>query len=214
MKKECLSFLVLTFFCWTIILSSCTANIEQSGILSKSEPSDFSNKDKDMTHDEWTNAEKNFVRLMPGEFPDLPTEIVSDLEKRKCTIPQTYGIDERHNVIKGEFKKKGQKDFALLCSRNKASSILIYWSSTTEKVSEIRKKKNRPYFQTIGGGKIDFSRTIEVADAKYIYGHYESYGGPKPPKITHHGINDIYSEKASTVLYFEGNKWSDLQGAD
>ena len=55
---------------------------------------------------------------------------------------------------------------------------------------------------------------IDIADAKYIFSHYKSYGGNKPPRITHHGINDIYAEKASTVRYFHRRKWLELAGAD
>ena len=48
----------------------------------------------------------------------------------------------------------------------------------------------------------------------FIYDHYDSYGGVRPPKIKYMGINDIFTEKASTVWYFHKGKWIKLQGSD
>lgn len=164
--------------------------------------------------DEWDIANKNVVRLKPKEFLELPEKIIKDLEKRSCTIPQSYIANEKHNVIQGEFRKKGQKDWAVLCSKNKTSSILVYWSGLVKNVASVAATEDRVFLQGIGEDKIGFSRVIDVADAKYIYDHYKAYGGVKPPKIEHQGINDIFAEKASTVMYFHKRKWLELQGAD
>lgn len=163
---------------------------------------------------QWETADKNIVRLSPKAFSQLPKQITRDLEKRRCTIPQSYIEDKKHNVIQGEFKQKGKKDWAVLCSQKSVSSILIYWNGSIRNVSRISPGEDSAYLQTIGEEKIGFSRIIAVSDAKYIYDHYKSYGGPKPPKITHKGIIDAYAEKASTVLYLHRGKWLELQGAD
>jgi hypothetical protein len=44
--------------------------------------------------------------------------------------------------------------------------------------------------------------------------HYRGYGGPQPPPIDHHGIDDAFLEKASITWYFNNGKWLRLQGAD
>ncbi len=62
--------------------------------------------------------------------------------------------------------------------------------------------------------KMVYSRKIEPVDKAYILEHYKAYGGEKPPPMDHHGINDIFFGKASTVLYFYQGKWLHLQGAD
>ncbi len=167
-----------------------------------------------IAQDKWDRANKDVVRLKPSEFSQLPGKIITDLEKRGCTIPQTYFEREKQNVIQGEFKKKGQNDWAILCSNNNTSSILIYWNGSIKKISIIASAEDKSFLQSIGGGEIGFSRGIEPANAKYIYDHYYTYGGVKPPKIKYLGINDIFAEIASTVWYFHKGKWLELQGAD
>lgn len=160
-------------------------------------------------------ANKKAVRLSPGEFSELPDKIVKSLEKRSCTIPQTWHDKVPHNVISGEFFKKGQTDWAVLCSINQVSSILIFWNGSTEKVAEIAKSDDSGYFQVVADNdEMGFSRGIYKVDKKYIIDHYNFYGGTKPPPIDHEGINDAYVEKASTVLYLYRGKWLELQGAD
>lgn len=164
--------------------------------------------------DEWATADSQTLRLAPNRFSQLPKTIISDLENRRCTVPQSYIQDAKHNVIKGEFKRKGQKDWAVLCSHKKTSAILIYWNGSIKGVSRIASADDKDFLQGIGGEKIGFSRVIGVADAKYIRDHYESYGGPRPPKITHNGIDDAFAGKASEILYLHRGKWLRLQGAD
>ena len=145
-------------------------------------------------------------RLLPSAFPGLPAGIVRELERRGCTIPQVTieGVDTKkpHNVASGEFARKGQKDWAVLCSRRGRSAIHIFWGRPAKCASVIESQTDSA------------DRYIGTADAKYILDHYESYGGPKPPPLTHEGINDGIAEKASQVLYCYGGKWRVLQGAD
>ena len=164
--------------------------------------------------DEWHVADLQTGRLAPEAFPELPQNIMQDLQARGCTIPQPYSSLERHNVIHGEFARKGQVDWAVLCSQNRVSSILIFWDSSREEVSKIANVPDRNWLQGIGGGKIGYSRAIVVVGEKYILDHYKAYGGTKPPPITHAGINDAFLEKASTVHYYNQGKWLELTGAD
>lgn len=154
-------------------------------------------------------------RILPAEFKELPTSIAKNLERRGCTIPQAYGVKRKHNVISGNFFRRGQKDWAVLCSRKAVSSILIFPNGLTKNVSEIAKSADSGYLQDMeGNGTMGFSRLIEAVNAKYIYDHYKTYGGRKPPKISYQGINDAFIEKASEVHYFHQGKWLKLQGAD
>lgn len=140
--------------------------------------------------------------------------IIDDLERRGCTIPQAYGLGEEHNVVQGELKKKGQKDWAVLCSVKRSSAILIYWNASPKDVSRVANGRDADFLQEVEPGRIGFSRLIDIADANYLFGRYKAYGGPKPPHIKHQGINDIWVEKASEVHYLHRGKWLKLQGAD
>ena len=168
-----------------------------------------------VAQDKWAEVDSATLRLPPAAFSQLPKNIVQYLRGRGCAVPQTYLSREPHNVISGEFARRGQTDWAVLCSRNGESSILVFWRGSTTSVSEIAKAPDRGYLQTVSeGGKIAFSRAIEPVGRDYILGHYKAYGGRKPPRITHQGINDAYVEKASVVLYYHRGKWLELQGAD
>jgi hypothetical protein len=165
--------------------------------------------------DKWAVADSATLRLPPAAFSQLPKNIVRYLQGRGCTIPQTYLSSEPHNVISGEFARRGQTDWAVLCSRSGESSILVFLRGSTKYVSEIAKAPDRGYLQTVSeGGKIAFSRAIEPVGRDYILSHYKGYGGRRQPRITHQGIDDAYVEKASVVLYYHRGKWLELRGAD
>ena len=165
--------------------------------------------------DRWEAADAAVLRLPPAAFPQLPRNIVRYLQARGCTVPQTFVSAEPHNVISGEFARRGQTDWAVLCSRGRESSIIVFWRGSTNSVSEIARAPDKSFLQTVDGeGRIGFSRKIDAVGRGYVVAHYKAYGGPKPPPIDHQGIDDGYVEKASVVLYFYRGRWLELQGAD
>jgi hypothetical protein len=165
--------------------------------------------------DLWEAADRETVRLPPSDFLNLPKNVRSDLEARGCTIPQIDSYNgEPHNVISGHFKNSDQIDWAVLCSIERRSTILIYWAGSSELVSELSTSADKRWLQGIGDDKIGFSRSISTADAKYIAVHASSYGGEVPPVLDHEGIDDGFMEKASVVRYWFEGEWLTLQGAD
>jgi hypothetical protein len=162
----------------------------------------------------WESADRQMVRLSPKAFPELPSNLRADLERRGRTIPQVPMINGRHNVIKGEFSKSGQTDWAVLCSIDRVSSILIFWNGSDLKPAEIEKAPDQDRLQGWGGDKIVYSRAITSVGAKYITEHYDAYGGETPPPMDHKGIDDAFYGKASVVVYLYREKWLHLSGAD
>lgn len=120
----------------------------------------------------------------------------------------------RQNVIRGEFQKPGQTDWAVLCSVGRVSTILVYWNGSEIKPAEIARMNDSDRLQSWTGGRIVYSRLIEPAGKRYIVEHYQAYGGPQPPPIKHQGLNDVFVGKASVVLYWYRGKWLQLSGAD
>lgn len=165
--------------------------------------------------DIWQIADEATLRLKSNAFSQLPENIALFLEKRSCTVPQAFGNSTPHNVVRGQFAKSGQFDWAVLCSRNRVSSILVFWNGSTKSVAEIASSNDKDFLQTIdGAGNVGFSRAIGVVDKDYILEHSREYGGRKPQQIKHQGINDAFMEKASSVHYFYRKKWFELPGAD
>ncbi len=155
------------------------------------------------------------TRLGPGDFPDLPHNLAADLHRRGCAIPQVPIVDGGpHNVIQGEFAKPGQTDWAVLCSLNGASSVLVFWNGSAANAAQIEARTDDASLQSWTDGKMVYSRKIEPVGKTYIMDHYRAYGGEKPPPIDHQGVNDIFVGKASVVLYFYRGKWLHLSGAD
>lgn len=161
----------------------------------------------------WDKADRETLRLAPSAFPGLPEPVARELSDRGCSVPQTWYPETPHNIISGAFRKPGQIDWAVLCSVERRSVILVFWNGSAERVEELPRSAgaDRHWLQGIGGERIGFSRRIRAVGKSYIHDHY---GGPGPPPIDHQGIDDAFIEKASTVHYWHEGRWLDLPGAD
>lgn len=144
------------------------------------------------------------VRLQPAAFRELPGKLARELQKQGCTIPQSSAVKQPHNVIRGEFAVTGQTDWAVLCSKEGASTLLVFWNGS---------KRNPARMARIEDGAGLFSRRISPAGRATIVRRYRA-GGPKPPPIDHQGIDDAFSESASVIHYYFRGKWLHLTGAD
>jgi hypothetical protein len=136
------------------------------------------------------------------------------LERRRCTIPQSVFDKTPHNVIRGRFMSATRTDIAVLCSVDRASTVLVFRGGATSEVSELARHPDEVFLQVVNPGVVGYSRALGVADPRYIREHHAALGGPQPPPLDHDGINDIFVEKASVVWYWYRGKWLQLQGAD
>ena len=165
----------------------------------------------------WDAAAAAVVRLPPSAFDGLPDSVAHELERRSCTVPQPWAGFETQpaNVISGEFQKPGQTDWAVLCSVDRATTLLIFWNGSADRVEQIGEPaSDRGGLQVVRGEEIGYSIAIYPVDEAYILDHYNAYGGPVPPPIDHEAINYAFIEKASVVLYWYEGEWLHLQGAD
>jgi len=152
--------------------------------------------------DKFDIAERKTVRLAPNEFTKLPKNIILALETRGCTIPQNF-YTQPSNVIHGEFEKKGQKDWAILCSKNSVSSILIFWNGSDKKIDEINVAPDKEQLYKMEDGKLVFTRLINVANTN-ILETLESYSDD-PTILDHEGISDGFDYL--TYYYYHQGKW-------
>lgn len=166
--------------------------------------------------DEWSRAEAMIRRLPPVFFKEVPAPVLRRLDEIGCRIPQTYYQHKPHNIIRGQFRKPGQFDWAVLCSKNGKSSILVFWAGSPEGYTAIAQseEEDKVFLQDMGEG-IGYSRQISPVGKDRILFSYRELGGTKPPNpIDHEGIDDAFIEKASTVLYWHKGSWLRLTGAD
>jgi hypothetical protein len=164
-----------------------------------------------------TRAEKaaGEIRRLPVEaFPDLPPLVAGVLRARNCKVPQPFSSGAPRNVIRGDFFAKGEAGWAVLCSAGNSTALLAFRHDRDTNPDTITTTEDRSYLQGLGGDRIGYSRQITAAGRDFIMRHYRAYGGPEPPPIDHHGIDDAFLEKASVTWYFYQGRWLRLQGAD
>lgn len=160
------------------------------------------------------DSTKSFRRLRVENYPELPSGVAAVLQSRSCTIPQPHKDGPARNVIRGEFFRKRQKGWAVLCSSGGKSSILVFRNDHDRSPDEIAKDTDSHFLIDTPQGWTSYSREISAVDRKFIFYHYRAYGGPEPPPIDHKGIDDAFLEKASITWYWYNGKWMQLQGAD
>jgi len=165
--------------------------------------------------DKWELAAGPINRLSVSAFPSLPPGFRDLLQKRGCLVPQSFAQETPHNVIHGEFAKKGQTDWAALCSRDGKSSVMVSWGGAASCPSELAQGDDVHSLTATAAGVIRFARHLGSVDEGFIRTHYEAYGGVAPPAvIDHSGIDYRFLEKGSVVFYCHRGKWLRLSGAD
>ncbi len=106
------------------------------------------------TRDDWGRADEATVRLSPSTFLTLPSSVRTELERRECTIPQPYGERvQEMNVVSGKFTSTGETDWAVLCSRQKRSAILVFHGGRSNDVEELAEEPDLNYLQVISRGR-------------------------------------------------------------
>lgn len=139
------------------------------------------------------------VRLAPAVFSELPSHVRSGLVRNGCSVPQSYLAKEPENAIAGSFTRKGSREWAVLCSVNGVSSILIFDAKSQEPLSRIAESPDDTFIQVIGEGRTGFSRRISAVLS---------------PTHGLTAIDDAFLDKASTVWVRMGRRWLEIAGAD
>ena len=159
----------------------------------------FLGSDSLAAQDRWDEAARRIRYLSPAELLAAPPGVVRALEDRACRIPQEWSDSLPHNVIRGEFARRGQEDWAILCSRAGVSQILVFWNRGDGGVDSLAPHEDKSFLQTVESDRIGFSRRIGIAD---------------DTARDHQGIDDAFVEKGSRIFYYTEGEWLELAGAD
>ena len=166
-------------------------------------------------HQDWAAADRALRRLSPSTFSALPAAIRDDLMKRGCAVPQLYTAKAPSNVIRGHFFGHTSDDWAVLCSRQRVSAVLVYRQGQPNPAAEFGRADDVGYLQTIdAAGTVGFSRAILTASPEQIRTYLDRLSKPLLTTIDHDGIELAFVGKASTVHYFSNGKWIEIPGAD
>jgi hypothetical protein len=163
-------------------------------------------------------------KLQPADVAELPPEFVEKLNARGCAIPQfgatghagdTAGAGDTTgspaNVIHGEFARRGQEDWAVLCSKGGSSTIVIFWGKTTACPASLARLEDAHYLKRGKDKKIRYSRSIRALGENDL-GDRAGIAGLKP--LSHQGIDDRFVGKSSAFFYCSEGKWKIFPGKD
>ncbi|MEO8656976.1 MAG: hypothetical protein ABI693_00815 [Bryobacteraceae bacterium] len=194
-------------------------NLDRAKILPQIDLADIARqqRERDQAARDWAARAAiavSEIRRLPVEaFPDVPPAIAAVLRARHCTVPQPAFTGPPRNLIQGQFHATGETGWAVLCSVNHSTTLLVFRSAGDTRPQTLNTSDDLNYMQGLEADQIGYSRQITPVSRDYILTH-AAYGGPKPPPIDHQGIDDAFLEKASGVLYFHNGKWLQLAGAD
>lgn len=155
------------------------------------------------------------IRRLPVDaFPELPDAIAGVLRSRGCTVPQPSPEGVPRNVVRGEFYEAGEQVWAVLCSVNYSTALLVFRNDRDTNPDTIDTFDDRTRLEFLESGGIGYLREITSTGRDNIMRFYRAFGGPEPPPIDHQGIDDAFIGKASGIFYFHQGKWLRLQGMD
>jgi hypothetical protein len=139
-------------------------------------------------------------RLVCWSDGDGVRPVYIELKRRHCLIPQfphMVAVYERQNVVKGEFARAGQTDWAVLCSTKRTTMVVVFWNGVETNPSELEVRLN---------SNLSF---IGPAGKEMILADHSASERLALPLIEHEGIVLATDTDHTIMYYFDGN-WMTL----
>ena len=144
-----------------------------------------------------------YVMRSPDDFPDLPTPVRNALQQIGCRIPQWPPGTLSHNLVWGRFEKPGQRDLAVLCAKDSAATLYVFWAGDVERLEAL------PFGRA--------GRDMRLGAPADIEGHAAPNARideGTPPSVDHDAIEVAAGECCSTYYYRYNGRWFTAAGAD
>jgi hypothetical protein len=159
------------------------------------------------------------IRHLPvSSFPELPTIIADLLNKRGCTVPQTYEAHQPENVVHASLAQAGSSDWAVLCSAQGTVSLLVFFNGNTGQVeatpmvlaSSPETQRLQPHDP---GGILGFNWGIDPATPEQVH---EAQSGLKhrPAQVDHDALADSTVEHRTIYHFYAKSNWFLLDTAE
>ncbi len=133
-----------------------------------------------------------------GLIPEVPTPIQNYLARRNAAVIES-GRSDRPNVIRGQFRKEGQWDLAMLVAAPGKTEILVFWNvdSWTGSKESVSHLAPRPPLNR----STRLWRHISVirADSPAL--------DKPPPEGVPQGIMDESYEKGAVFHFWNNRRW-------
>jgi len=159
------------------------------------------------------------IRHLPvNSFPELPARIQDALNRRGCTIPQTYEAHGPENVVHGSLERAGSSDWAVLCSAQGTVSLLVFFDGGTglkkEQPVVLASAPESERLQSHDpSGVLGFNWGIDPATPERVH---QAQSGLKrrPAQVDHDALADSTVERGTIYHFYAKSNWSVLETAD
>ena len=129
-----------------------------------------------------------------GGTAELPANLQAEVQRLGCQVP------DAESVIRGQFERAGLTDWAVLCSKARTTTLLVFWNGKELGSSELLKTYD-------GDGQHLATRRIVAVDKKFIVKYCEGARG-NVAAFNHQGVRDGFN--GEVVHYYHQGKWLDL----
>jgi len=151
-------------------------------------------------------AVERLVRAAPGGFPQVPQRIRDRMTADGCRIPRRL-VGTGFNLISGEFARRGQKDWAVICSGAVRWAIRVYWGGASRCGPLDRAGDNADLLDEWEIRTMSAARLLDAQAA------HPDPGSRRLSQITHDAIY-FGNEKGSTAYYCLAGKWAAILTGD
>jgi hypothetical protein len=149
-------------------------------------------------------------RLPVNAFPDLPSEVVEQLNQRECMVPQSYEAHHPENVVRASLERAGSSDWALLCSVDGKVSLLVFFASAPRRPTVLATLPEKDRLQRHdSSGVMGFDWAIDPATPEAVH-QAQSGMERKPPRIDHDALADRMIDGKTRYRFFSKGKWTSL----
>lgn len=155
------------------------------------------------------------IRHLPvSSFPELPPAIADQLTQRGCLIPQTFLARRPENVIHGSFRGPGSFDWAILCTVQGTTSLLVFFADAPDQPVTLASAPELQRLQVhFGTDVLGFNWGIDPASPERIH-QAQSGLTPRPAKPDHDALADSVLDRNTIYHYFKNGAWTLVETTD
>jgi len=146
--------------------------------------------------------------LPVSSFPALPDWVREELNRRGCTIPQTYEAHRPENVVHANLEGRGGTDWAVLCAAQGTVSLLVFFDGGSQPPAELASAPETERLQAHdASGVLGFNWGIDPAPARQVA---EAQTGltPRPPMLDHDALADEIVDHKTIYHFYAKGAWT------
>jgi hypothetical protein len=149
------------------------------------------------------------IRHLPvSSFPALPDAVRDELNRRNCTIPQTYEAHRPENVVHANLEGTGGTDWAVLCAAQGTVSLLVFFDGGSRQPAELASAQETERLQAHNSsGVLGFNWGIDPASPRQVS---DAQTGliPRPPTLDHDALADGIVERKTIYHFYARGAWT------